>query len=235
MSVAALSGMAGFRHSVEDDLESAFYCVLYIAVQSLPHSKPGSICEWMNKFFYEHIDADLEGGYTKTSYLIQPKRFTQQFEFDTMAIERWFDIAFSYLSTTLPVVREAKLWEPKKVQKLFSGMRTGNNLPENDWKDLVDRVLPKDITEPIEESRSARSSRTRNKRSRVEINENNGRPIRDELRDRKKRKGHVSVGEREATMEGDSHACRGTDAETQNGRRIIRSVTRRATARSSTK
>lgn len=249
MLIAALRGGNDFRHSVEDDLESTFYCVLYFAIRALPYSTRSDIGNWMFQFFDEHIRTDQEGtvkgGITKSYFRSEPELFTDEFKFDNVEIERWFNTAYSYLTTALPGYRKANiplLWEPINVQELFSSMRE-KDLPENDRKDhdvpkivldnglsyqatrISTRVRPKDITEPA----VAESSRTRNKRLRVEINEKHGESVNGEMRESKKRKGRTATLEKcESAAEGDDQVSRGKDAGALNLRRSTRSSTRSA-------
>jgi len=101
MSIRLLRNPTAF-HELQDDLESFFYIVLYLALRYLPHNKVPELPVIMAKVFEEHstMPTAVVGGMGKYSLFNDGGHLGEDLEFtDNEPITSWIDV-------TLKLVRD---------------------------------------------------------------------------------------------------------------------------------
>ncbi|KAL5480741.1 hypothetical protein ACEPAI_9681 [Sanghuangporus weigelae] len=132
VSGRVLKGRGYLRQTIDDDMESLFYVVMYGCIRWLPHNNVPKLGKWMYNFF-DVADEDEKGrdfgGREKCAVQIQKGRdFLETFSFPNKKIQDFFEIGYQLLATIHPdSVKEGekKLWTMKMVQHLFRSIHGG--------------------------------------------------------------------------------------------------------------
>ncbi|KAH8115722.1 hypothetical protein DFH11DRAFT_1301369 [Phellopilus nigrolimitatus] len=139
MSAAALQVDSGFRHKIQDDMESMLYVVLYCCVRWLPHNEVENLGHKMYKFFdqYDREDGNIIVGGTDKFAQQHARTFTKRFKFEDDAIGLWINIAFNYLAPSgIDYLKYKDKWTPESFNKLWLAVLQVS-LPENDRTEHV--------------------------------------------------------------------------------------------------
>ncbi|KAL5523296.1 hypothetical protein ACEPAF_1563 [Sanghuangporus sanghuang] len=127
MSGNALYDPEGFRHTIDDDLESLFYVVMYGSIRWLPHNYVSRLGRWMHTFFDEvGVDADGQtiGGSKKLLQIaFGGSRFLGLFTFANRFVQDWFKVGYKMLGTTFDASKnggQTCLWTMEKLQELLA-------------------------------------------------------------------------------------------------------------------
>ncbi|KAL5495952.1 hypothetical protein ACEPAH_3184 [Sanghuangporus vaninii] len=132
VSGRVLKGRGYLRQTIDDDMESLFYVVMYGCIRWLPHNDVPKLGKWMYNFF-DVADEDEKGrafgGREKCAVQIQKGQdFLETFSFPNKKIQDFFEIGYRLLATIHPdsvEKGEKKLWTMKMVQHLFRSIHGG--------------------------------------------------------------------------------------------------------------
>ncbi|KAH8115718.1 hypothetical protein DFH11DRAFT_1301272 [Phellopilus nigrolimitatus] len=134
MSTDALSKCGDFCHTIQDDMESMLYIVLYCCVRWLPHSEVNILGGRMHNFFDHYLDegnCTIVGGIGKTIQKYN-RNFTDMFAFEDTHTQHWITKSYDYLAP--PVAgfeRSSGKWTPESFNELWVHTCQGP-LPEHD-------------------------------------------------------------------------------------------------------
>ncbi|KAL5480746.1 hypothetical protein ACEPAI_9686 [Sanghuangporus weigelae] len=127
MSGDALYDPEGFHHTIEDDLESLFYVVMYGSVRWLPHNYVSRLGRWVRGFFDETLPEGIGqtiGGRDKLLQIASDgSEFLNLFLFENRFIQNWFRVGYRLLGTTSHSSRKAGqtcLWTTEELQRLLT-------------------------------------------------------------------------------------------------------------------
>src|SRR5277367_3330717 len=156
-------------HEVQDDLESHFYLVLYLAMRYMSHNMTHDILSTMDALFDDYIvhhDGTATGGDRKISFIItkQPPRLD-----NNPALNDFMPAAQEYFTewiwNTRGAVRNDEttshlaLHDHSKLLSLFEKTYTSGQWPENDAaKDYLPRKRTRDDRDDEAPQKSRRSS-----------------------------------------------------------------------------
>ncbi|KAL5523304.1 hypothetical protein ACEPAF_1571 [Sanghuangporus sanghuang] len=132
MSARALRSRRDFRHTIEDDMESLFYVVMYGCLRWLPHNDVPRLYKWIRGFFDEAVDygdgRNIGGLDKDINQACHGSDFREVFQFPNEFVQAWFDIGYEYLATIHDLQRDCGLellWTMKKVRQLFGVICNG--------------------------------------------------------------------------------------------------------------
>ncbi|GBE84586.1 hypothetical protein BKA93DRAFT_428387 [Sparassis latifolia] len=137
----------GVAHTIQDDMESMLWVVLYCSILWLGHNRsPRSVLLTLESLFDQHLsdeDGSISGGAGKLVNQ-HDQRYTDRIRFSNPTIQRWLDTVMkfnsSYLNAQQHNVESAMVWEdPKAFDKFWKDFIANNDLAEDD---RVDRPLP---------------------------------------------------------------------------------------------
>ncbi|KAL5522456.1 hypothetical protein ACEPAG_8472 [Sanghuangporus baumii] len=127
MSGDALYDPEGFHHTIEDDLESLFYVVMYGSVRWLPHNYVSRLGRWVRGFFDETLPGGIGqtiGGRDKLLQIASDgSEFLNLFLFENRFIQNWFRVGYRLLGTTSHSSKKAGqtcLWTTEELQRLLT-------------------------------------------------------------------------------------------------------------------
>lgn len=130
MSIASLMVKKDFKHSLQDEMESFYYIILYASIVGLPHENLDDVEGDISGFFDEHKvhKGKLLGGRAKNS-----NRFSSDFydlwEFKNDALKNWLEVVLQlqYKSDK----GEQLKWTPKALCDQWK-ITDEDDLPVND-------------------------------------------------------------------------------------------------------
>ncbi|KAL5480748.1 hypothetical protein ACEPAI_9688 [Sanghuangporus weigelae] len=164
MSGNALYDPEGFRHTIDDDLESLFYVVMYGSIRWLPHNYVSRLGRWMHTFFDEvGVDADGQtiGGSKKLLQIaFSGSRFLGLFKFENRFVQDWFKVGYKLLGTTSDTSKNSGqtcLWTMEKLQELLAIVCEGLARMDDTKRDRREHEL-EDYTDTKAESQGTRIS-----------------------------------------------------------------------------
>ncbi|KAI0354871.1 hypothetical protein OH77DRAFT_367142 [Trametes cingulata] len=150
------SGIPG-PHTVQDDMESLLYTVLYSAILWLPYSlgPKDSLKDIMASIFdgYQNIGHRTVGGFGKLINSLQVShggfRETDKFQWDSPDFKMWLDTLLGYMAPSaipyIPAEVHGGKWNPSQVEEFWSDFLAwkGDTLPANDRrKELPEELRP---------------------------------------------------------------------------------------------
>lgn len=134
------------RHTIQDDMESIFYVVLYCAMRWLPHSlKDSKKLESIIHLYFDSQVTDPErnviGGDQKATNLMNSCH-TKHFKFDS-ALDQWIDKLLTLNQAVLPAILTRicivldedtrKRWQPEFLLQYWSDFLVENtSMPTHD-------------------------------------------------------------------------------------------------------
>ncbi|OCB91307.1 hypothetical protein A7U60_g1304 [Sanghuangporus baumii] len=133
LTTRVLQGHGYSQQTIDDDMESLFYVVMYGCIRWLPHTGREKLGGWMYNFF-DVADEDKRGRDFggKEKFTVQAHRdreFLETFNFpNNRFIQDFFEIGYWYLATTHPYFvenREKKLWTMKGLRQLVHSIYGG--------------------------------------------------------------------------------------------------------------
>ncbi|KAL5495953.1 hypothetical protein ACEPAH_3185 [Sanghuangporus vaninii] len=126
MSARALRSRRDFRHTIEDDMESLFYVVMYGCLRWLPHNDVPRLGKWIRRFFDESVEygdgRDIGGLDKIINQAGRGSDFREAFQFPSELVQAWFDIGYEYLATSHVLHRDSGselLWTTRNLRQLF--------------------------------------------------------------------------------------------------------------------
>ena len=121
MSIKMLSDITGHeRQTIEDDMESLLYVVLYCALLWLPHNLPDDeVSETYTRFFeFSTIHSGASVGGDAKAANAYNRRYTRDIVFDCTAVKTWLDTVMDFCSPRDP--SEKGKWTPSLVDTFWS-------------------------------------------------------------------------------------------------------------------
>ena len=132
MSGFALLRLNDFRYTIQDDLESLFYVIMYSSVRWLPHNHISSLGQWMHDFFDQTLPGGLDrttGGRNKLLQIASSGRnFLELFSFENCHVQDWFSVGYRLLGTTSYASKTAGapcLWTMVRLRELIAVVYEG--------------------------------------------------------------------------------------------------------------
>ncbi|KAI0366934.1 hypothetical protein BV20DRAFT_618342 [Pilatotrama ljubarskyi] len=129
----------GAPHTIQDDMESLLYVVVYCALLHLKHGlSPGDLRKTLNVLFDQRhtLDRGDEGGGGKMENLTR-RAWTRRANWTSKDVAVWFDTMYDYLATHVIAKLPTPLckWTVEEIDRHWSAFLALNTLPANDRVD----------------------------------------------------------------------------------------------------
>ena len=142
MSGSALIGLGDFHYTIQDDLESLFYVIMYGSVRWLPHNHVSSLGLWMHDFFDETLSRGsgrTVGGQNKLLQIgFSGGNFLELFSFENCHVQDWFSVGYRLLGTT-PYPSKASdapcFWTLARLRELIAVVYDGLTMTDDSESD----------------------------------------------------------------------------------------------------
>ncbi|KAL5522450.1 hypothetical protein ACEPAG_8466 [Sanghuangporus baumii] len=148
MSARALRSRRDFRHTIEDDMESLFYVVMYGCLRWLPHKDVPRLGKWIRRFFDEAVEygdgRDIGGLDKIINQAGRGSDFREAFQFPNEFVQAWFDIGYDYLATSHVLHRDSGsklLWTTRNLRQLFGAICNGLAAQEEAEQDRMNHDM----------------------------------------------------------------------------------------------
>ena len=119
------------RHTIEDDMESYFYVVLYSSISWAPQLKKTDIKTQINNFFNERRlgwYGDEEDGGSRKFRNRFDKYFIKRFSFENIELSGWIDCVISFQN-------DPTKWTLEALYEYWKGVASSKDLPPLDRED----------------------------------------------------------------------------------------------------
>lgn len=150
MSIKVLSGSSDLRHSLQDDMESFFYVVLYASIRWLPHDYIDNLAKEIRIYFGDCQEQNgiIVGGAVKMINLAH-RSFFKMFEWRNSHLRDWI---YGVLSLQFQEINNQGLpiWTPERLYDLWVSI-DNSNLPMQDRFDhivIVNNKIVEDLPVP---------------------------------------------------------------------------------------
>ncbi len=195
----------GYTHSIEFDMQSLLYVVLYCAYLWVPHNqveRPDVIEKTMTTFFdLHHVHkpgVSASGGYGKVQEL-RSRRYTAEYRWDNQVFHHWLDAMLTCLGKSrgsklpggllsAPLVTPPAAWSPSEVAGYWARFLSeqGANLGAADRTWNLHRKISLNVTIPIaqQEFYSATVSASTGPQKKRDAPASNASPSKDTKRQR---------------------------------------------------
>lgn len=136
-----------FAHSIQDDMESMLYVILYCGLKWLPHNLHGNFFPSMNQFFAQESsrhNGKLSGGTFKAANQ-HSRHYTSRITFTCQAFQEWLTTVMNYNSPMRADIEEFEgKWDgPNHLYEFWDRfLQRHTDLPSNDRIDHYARIHP---------------------------------------------------------------------------------------------
>lgn len=137
MSASSLQNDDDFKHTIEDDMESFFYVVLYAGLLWLPHepanpNRPSHLRNDMTNFFGDchELAGKVSGGNFKMRNIISSGYFTGLFKWKNKRLGKWVK-EVQTLRSEHEKHKDKPFWTAEALKRIWENT-DGKILPNND-------------------------------------------------------------------------------------------------------